>query len=571
VWVADKGQQDFLNFATNMKTTNTSHPILVFLVSFTLFLFGCKTTAPKESGLYDGFGNYHRTITTDSKKAQALFDQGMQLMYGFNHDEAIRSFHAAALHDPDAAMPWWAIAYAHGVNINDPAMSDERSQRARDAADTALNLIENATPTETALIQAVSKRYSYPPPENRRQLDEGYAGAMQEVYEAFPNDPEVGTLFGDALMNLQPWDYWNKDGTPKGRTDEIVQVLESTMKGHPNHPGANHFYIHTVEASNNPDRAVPAADRLRTLVPGAGHLVHMPSHIYVRVGRYSDAVSANVDAVEADRHYFKTAPKPEMYAVYFAHNLHFLSYAAMMSGNYKEGLKAARDLEREMPEEPLKAFAGLIEGIMPNNFHVMIRFGKWEEILLEPDYPEYRFVSRAVRRYARSIALSSLGRTAEARAEMEAFDVAMENVPKDWMIFNNSVGKVLPIAKAMVEGELLWREGKVAEAFAKLRFGIQEEDTLVYDEPPGWMIPVRHALGALLMKNGQAEEAERIYLEDLERNRNNGWGLIGLQQAYRAQGKTDLANKVEARIQAAWPDGIRRPSSSCFCEPGATP
>jgi tetratricopeptide (TPR) repeat protein len=208
---------------------------------------------------------------------------------------------------------------------------------------------------------------------------------------------------------------------------------------------------------------------------------------------------------------------------------------------------------------------------MPNNFHVMIRFGKWEEILLEPDYPEYRFVSRAVRRYARSIALSSLGRTAEARAEMEAFDVAMENVPKDWMIFNNSVGKVLPIAKAMVEGELLWREGKVAEAFAKLRFGIQEEDTLVYDEPPGWMIPVRHALGALLMKNGQAEEAERIYLEDLERNRNNGWGLIGLQQAYRAQGKTDLANKVEARIQAAWPDGIRRPSSSCFCEPGATP
>jgi tetratricopeptide (TPR) repeat protein len=551
-----------------MKTSYHLHSMLGILVSSILFLLGCKTTPPKETGMYDGFGNYHRAITTDSKKTQALFDQGMQLMYGFNHDEAIRSFHAAALLDPNAAMPWWAIAYAHGININDPAMSDERSKQAREAANTALRLVGSATPTESALIQAVSERYRYPAPVNRRHLDEAYADAMEEVYVTFPDDPEVGTLFADALMNLQPWDYWNNDGTPKGRTDEIVRVLENTLEEHPKHPGANHFYIHTVEASNDPDRAVAAADRLRSLVPGAGHLVHMPSHIYIRVGRYSDAVSSNIDAVEADRHYFKTAPKPEMYAVYFAHNLHFLSYASMMSGNYEEGLKAARDLEREMPEEPLKAFAGLIEGIMPSNFHVMIRFGKWEEILLEPDYPEYRFVSRAVRRYARSIALSSLERTAEARAEMEAFDVAMENVPRDWMIFNNSVGKVLPIAKAMVEGELLWREGKVAKAFAKLRFGIQEEDTLVYDEPPGWMIPVRHALGALLMKNGQAEEAARIYLEDLERNRNNGWGLIGLQQAYRAQGKTDLANKVKARIQAAWPDGIRRPSSSCFCEPG---
>ena len=553
-----------------MTTTNRLQPILVILVSSLVFLLGCKTITPTESGIYDGFGNYHRSITTDSKQAQALFDQGMQLMYGFNHDEAIRSFHAAALLDPNAAMPWWAIAYAHGININDPAMSDERSKQARAAADKALALIGNATSIEAALIQAVSKRYSYPAPENRRHLDEAYADAMQEVYEAFPNDPEAGTLFGDALMNLQPWDYWNNDGTPKGRSEEIVQVFENTLDRHPNHPGANHFYIHTVEASNDPDRAVAAADRLRTLVPGAGHLVHMPSHIYIRVGRYSDAVRSNIDAVETDRHYLKTAPKPKMYAIYFAHNLHFLSYAAMMSGHYEEALKAARDLEREMPREPLKAFAGLIEGIMPSNFHVMIRFGKWEEILLEPDYPDYRFVSRAVRRYARSIALSSLGRTAEARAELEAFNLALDNVPKDWMIFNNSVEKVLPIAKAMVEGELLWREGKVAQAFAKLRFGIREEDTLVYDEPPGWMIPVRHALGALLMKNGQADEAERIYLEDLERNRNNGWGLIGLQQAYRAQGKIEQANQVEAKILEAWSDGMRRPTSSCFCEPGTT-
>ena len=551
-----------------MKPFNGNKPILFVLLSASLILSGCRTTDQSPAQLYDGFGDYHRPITTKSKKAQALFDQGMQLMYGFNHDEAIRSFHAAALADPTAAMPWWGIAYAHGININDPAMSDERSKLARDAADTALRLIGEATPAETLLIQAVSQRYKYPAPKNRRFLDEAYAEAMMSVYDSFPNDPEAGTLYGDALMNLQPWDYWNVDGSPKERADEIVRVLENTLAIHPEHPGANHFYIHTVEASKNPDRAIPAADRLRTLVPGAGHLVHMPSHIYIRVGRYLDAVRSNIDAVEADRRYLEKAPKPVMYAIYYAHNLHFLSYAAMMAGQYEQALKAARDLESDMPEEPLKAFAGLIEGIMPTVFHVMIRFGKWEEILPEADYAEHRLVSRAVRRYARSIALSSLGRTEEARIEMEAFDIAVSQVPKDWMIFNNSIGKVLPIARAMMEGELLWREGKVDAAFERLRFGIQEEDTLVYDEPPGWMIPARHALGALLMKNNQAEEAEKIYLQDLERNRNNGWGLIGLQQAYRAQGKTEQANELEIRIQTIWPANSARPSSSCYCEPG---
>ena len=294
----------------------------------------------------------------------------------------------------------------------------------------------------------------------------------------------------------------------------------------------------------------------------------MPSHIYFRVGRYADAVQSNKDAVAADRAYFEKAPKPETYFIYFAHNLHFLAYAAMMAGDYDEAIQAARELERDMPVEPLKKFAGLIEGIMPTTLHVMIRFGKWEAILLEPDYPEYRLVSRAVRRYARSIALSSLGRTEEARSEMQAFNKAVDDVPKEWMIFNNSVEKVLPIAKAMVEGELLWREGNVEKAFEKLRFGIREEDHLVYDEPPGWMIPVRHTLGALLMKNDQPKEAEIIYLEDLKQNRNNGWALVGLQQSYLAQEKTEQANALESHIQAVWPNRTTRPTSSCYCEPG---
>jgi tetratricopeptide (TPR) repeat protein len=543
-------------------------PFLVLSLSLILVFGGCSTIEEKDLGLYEGLGDYHRSITTRSGDSQALFDQGMQLMYGFNHDDAIRSFHASVQHDSTAAMPWWGIAYAHGININDPAMTDERSRLAREAADKALHLIGNVSEVEAALIQAVSKRYEYPAPENRRRLDEAYVNAMEEVYRKFPDDQEVGTLFADALMNLQPWDYWNQDGTPKGRTKEIVEVLENTLAHHPDHPGANHFYIHAVEASQNPERAVPAADRLRTLVPGAGHLVHMPSHIYIRVGRYADAVRSNQDAVAADRHYFETAPKPKMYAIYYAHNLHFLAYAAMMAGDYEKAIMAARDLEREMPEEPLKAFAGLIEGIMPTTFHVMIRFGKWEEILEEPDYPEYRRVSRAVRRYARSVALSSLGRTVEARSEMDAFNRALEEVPKDWMIFNNSVNKVLPIAKAMVDGELLWREGRVEEAFSKLRVGIKAEDQLIYDEPPGWMIPVRHAYGALLMKNGQAQIAEKVYLEDLERNRNNGWSLVGLQQTYLAQGKTEQAKALESKIQSVWPDHLFRPTSSCYCEPG---
>ena len=539
------------------------------LLAAILYLSPVSAEEPNQGGrLYAGFGDYHRAMETNSPEAQKLYDQGLQFMYGFNHDEAIRSFHAAAEADPGAPMPWWGIAYSHGININDPAMTDERSKAAREAADKALARMDRASEAEAALIKAVSARYEYPPPEDRRPLDVAFADAMQAAYKAFPADPEAGTLYADSLMNLQPWDYWEKDGTPKGRIEEIVRVLEKTIQQHPDHPGANHLYIHAVEASKDPDRAEPMADRLRTLVPGSGHLVHMPSHIYIRVGRYADAVDSNAQAVEADRAYFAKAPEPALYAIYYAHNLHFLSYAAMMSGRYEEAMQAARALEREMPEEPLKAYAGLIEGIMPSNFHVLIRFGKWEEILEEPAYKDYRLVSNAVRHYARSIAFSSLGRTRQAREEMEAFNKAMEAVPEDWYIFNNKVDQVLPIAQSMIEGELLWREGKVEEAFARLRHGIEMEDSLVYDEPPGWMLPVRHALGALMMADGRAVEAEAVYREDLLNNRNNGWALIGLQQSLLAQGKIPEAEALEPRIQEVWAKADMRPMSSCYCEPG---
>jgi tetratricopeptide (TPR) repeat protein len=540
---------------------------LFFVITFQSAVFANETET-NEARLYAGFDGYQRAITTDSAEAQALFDQGMQLMYGFNHDEAIRSFQAAAALDPASPMPWWGIAYSHGININDPEMGEARSKAAREAADEALKRLETGSSVEKALVQAVSARYEWPAPEDRFPLDQAYAEKMAEVYAAFPEDQDVGVLYAESLMDLQPWDYWDNDGKPRGRAGEMVEIVESVMEKNPNHPGANHFYIHAVEASKNPDRALSAAKRLESLVPGSGHLVHMPSHIYIRVGRYADAVDSNAQAVKADRAYFEKAPDPAMYAIYYAHNLHFLAYAAMMSGRYEDAINAARDLERDMPEEPLRAFAGLIEGIMPTTLHVLVRFGKWEQILEEPEYADYRLVSRAVRRYARSIAYSALGEAEKAHGEMAAFEEAIVAVPQDWYVFNNKVDTVLPIARAMMKGELLFSEGKSEEAFAVLRQGIEAEDALIYDEPPGWMLPVRHSLGALLMADDLYEEAEKVYREDLERNRENGWSLIGLQQALMAQDKPGEAGELSGRLATAWAKADTFPETSCFCGVG---
>ena len=531
------------------------------------FVGGCQTAPTNGAHMYDGFGNYAREIATDSRKAQKWFNQGMQQMYGFNHDEAIRSFEQAAVLDPDAAMPWWGIAYCYGININDPAMNDDRSRAARDAADNAIERLDNESAVERALVNAVSARYEYPAPEDRFPLDQAYADAMNAVYQEFVHDPDVGALYAESLMNLQPWDYWTTDGSPKGRIEEVVDVLEGVMANHTRHPGAKHFYIHAVEASHNPDRAVQAAEELTTLVPGSGHLVHMPSHIFIRVGRYADAGESNQAAIKADRAYFADSPAPGLYAAYYAHNLHFLAFASMMSGDYATAIGAARDLENEMPEQALRDFAGLIEGIMPSSLHVMIRFGKWEEILEESDYPEWRFMSRATYSYARSVACSALGRTEQARQEMDEFERRVALVPQEWHVFNNSVHTVLPIARAMIQGELLYREGKREEAFTVLREGIAIEDTLVYDEPPAWMLPVRHALGALLMEDGQYSDAEQLYRQDLVKNRGNGWALTGLRQSLIAQGRTKEAMELDAPLAAAFACADTVVNSSCFCAP----
>ncbi|MAE65212.1 MAG: hypothetical protein CMJ18_13155 [Phycisphaeraceae bacterium] len=535
-----------------------------------LCLGACRSVPSDGSGaarLYDGIDRYHRPITTDSPAAQQWFDQGVQLLYGFNHDEAIRSFQRAADLDPGSPMPWWGIAYAHGININDPKMTEARWRDAYAAAVKAIERVSAGSAVEADLVRAIAERYSWPPPAEQRTLDLAYADAMKAVHERHPDDPDVAVLYAESLMDLQPWDYWTNEGAPRGRAAEIVAVLASVLAAHPDHPGAAHFYIHAVEASSDPDRAIVAADSLRNRIPGAGHLVHMPSHIYVRVGRYADAADANVLAVAADRRYLKTAPPAKAYWIYYAHNLHFLAYASMMEGRYHEAIRAARALESDLPEPIVRDFAGLIEGILGTTFHVMVRFGRWEEILAEPQRAEHRLVSRAVRSYARGLAFSALGRIEEARSEIAAFESAAAEIPGDWWVFNNKVDTVLPIARAMLEGELAFREGRLEVAFAALRSAVEMEDALIYDEPPAWMLPVRHALGALLMSAGHHAEAEEVYREDLRRNRDNGWALLGLRQALTAQGTADREVFLDAKLKFAFARADVRPSSSCLCEP----
>ena len=520
-----------------------------------------------QARLYEGFGNYKRPVTTSSPEAQAWFDQGIQLLYGFNHDEAIRSFQKAADIDPDCPMAWWGVAYANGLHINNPVMGEAKSRAAYAAAQEAMKRIDKASPVEQALIRAVAKRYAAEPPQDRRPLDEAYAAAMEEAWKAFPNDPDVGSLFAESLMNLQPWDYWTHDGQPKGRINDIVAAIEKSLEIRPDHPGANHFYIHAVEASNDPDRATVAAERLGALVPGSGHLVHMPSHIFIRTGRYADAAQANVKAAATDEAYFAIAPKPEFYSLYYLHNLHFLAYASMMAGHYQDSLEAAHRLETQAPEDFVREYVTVADGVMPAKLHVLVRFGKWNEILSEPEPPEYRLLSRAIWRYARGVALANLGRPDEAARELTAFDEVAAKIDDTWFVGNNPASVIIRMARGMLAGEMAYKAGRVEEGFTHLRDAVKAEDELVYDEPPGWMQPVRHALGALLLDDGRFAEAEEVFRKDLAKHPNNGWSLLGLEQALAGLGKTDELAQVAAQRQQAWANADVTPPSSCYCKP----
>jgi len=517
---------------------------------------------------FEGLGNFGRKVTTQSAEAQRFFDQGLCFLYAFNHDEAIRSFEEAAKIDTDCAMAWWGIALANGPHINNPIVTPERAKAAWAALTKAGDTAAKASGVEQELIAALAKRYADPQPEDRKPLDEAYADAMRQVYRDHPNDSDIGALFAESMMDLRPWDLWTQDGQPQPGTGEIVDTLEAVLAQSPSHPLALHLYIHAVEASPNPDRADAPADRLRNLQPGLGHLVHMPSHIDVRRGRWKQSIEANNRAIEADRHYRERSPKQGFYNIYMAHNHHMLAYSAMMCGQSKLAISAINDMAKGIPLEWVKENAALADGFTALPLEVLVRFGRWDEVLAAPEPPDFLPIARALRRCARGIAYAAKGDITNAKEEEAAFLAATKLVGEDAAVGNNTAENLLTIARHLLAGEILYREGKIEEAFSELREASQVEDTLRYSEPPDWIHPIRHALGATLLKEGRAAEAEKVYREDLAKQPNNGWSLYGLARSLHLQGKDAEAQQIDTQFEAVWRDADIKISSSCFCQPG---
>ncbi|HTL68432.1 MAG TPA: hypothetical protein VL200_12275 [Lacunisphaera sp.] len=516
---------------------------------------------------YAGLGTHTRHVTTASPEAQKYFDQGLRFYYGFNHGAAIRSFAEAARLDPTCAMAHWGIALANGPHINFPAVPPPAAEAAWKELGLAQQHAAGATAVERDLIAALATRYANPQPDDRNALDRAYADAMRRVWRAHPDDADVGALFAEAMMDLRPWDQWTPSGQPEPGTDEILATLDAVLKLDLHHPFANHLYIHAIEASPHPERAVPAADRMVNLQPGLAHNVHMPSHIYIRVGRWQDAIEANVRAVDADRRYRAVAGPPQGFiVVYIAHNRHMLAYAAMMTGQRKLALEHIGAMVAELPEEALKDFG--LEAFAAMPYEVMTRFGQWDEILAAPDHPDWMPFTRTMRHAARAIALAAKGDPKAARAEQALFKAEAERVPADEIAGNNTSRQVLTVITPMVESEILYREGKVDAGVATLRAAVQAEDALRYDEPPGWLLPVRHSLGAVLMQERRYAEAEQVYRDDLARLPNNGWSLFGLAEALRYQRKHAEAEPIERQFKAVWAKSEVELHSSCLCQPG---
>jgi tetratricopeptide (TPR) repeat protein len=525
-----------------------------------------QPAAPGNVPLYE-LGPLARKVTTSSPEAQRYFDQGLAFLYGFNHDEAIRSFSRAAELDPSCAMAWWGVAVANGPHINNPVLPAERSEAALAALARARDAARGASPVEKALIVAQAARYASPPPEDRRHLELAYANAMRMVWAAFPDDADVGALFAEALADLRPWDLWLPDGRPQPGTEELVATLEAVLGADPSHPLAAHLYIHAVEASTQPGRADAAADALRDRLPGVGHLVHMPSHIDVRRGRWQEAIAANAKAIAADDSYAARAPEPQFYRLYMAHNHHMLTYAAMMTGQSALALRTIRGMVDAIPLDFYKANA-FADGFMAMPLEVLMRFGRWDEILAAPPFPEFVPISRSLQHYARGVAFAAKDSVKDAEAELLAFREARAKVPKEAFFGNNSGSDVLDVAEGVLRGELLFRSGRREEGIAALREAVAREDKLRYDEPPDWIQPVRHALGAALLSAGRFAEAETAFREDLEKLPDNGWGLYGLQRALALQKKRAEAAAVEKRFEAVWSRADLEIRSPCLCFPG---
>lgn len=504
--------------------------------------------------LFDNLGNYHHPIVTNIPLTQRYFDQGLILTYGFNHAEAARSFQEAARLDPDCAMCYWGVALVLGPNINAP-MEGDAVPEAWTALQKAIELSQNANEKEKAYIQALAKRYALKPVEDRSQLDAAYADAMRELAQRYPDDLDAATLFAESLMDTTPWKYWTEDGEPKPEAREILATLESVLERNPNHPGANHFYIHAVEAKR-PELGIAAADRLRDLVPGSGHLVHMPSHIYLRVGRYHDAVVANQHAIEADQNYITQCHAQGLYPLgYVPHNHHFLWYAASMAGQREDAMQAAYDTARMADQTLMREPGyGTLQHYYSIPLYTFVKFGMWDKILAEPAPAEDLIYPTGVWHYARGMAFTAKGQLEEAARELEqlnaiATDPALEKVTI-WDI--NTTASLLNIASDVLAGELAAKQGNYELAIAHLETAVEREDNLNYDEPAPWYSPVRQSLGAVWLEAGHPARAEQVYREDLQVYPDNGWSLHGLAQSLQTQGQTEEAKAVQERFAKIW-------------------
>ena len=543
---------------------------VVFLLLLALGLGGPAVQGETPVPLLEGLGNHTFKITTNSPAAQRYFDQGIRLLFGFNHGSAIRSFQQAARLDPAAAMPHWGIALASGPHINFPFVPPPAAELAWKELALAQAAAPRASPVERDLIEALGHRYANPQPEDRSALDLAYANAMRRVWQAHPDNTDVGVFFAEAMMDLRPWDQWTPAGQPQPGTDEILTTLDAVLKLDLQHPFANHLYIHAVEASPHPERAIPAADRLRTLQPGLAHNVHMPSHIYIRVGRWQDAIDSNTPAVAADAAHRRAAGPPKGFLpVYIAHNQHMLAYAAMMTGQSRLALQHMQDLVAGLPTEFMQEFGSVAETWRAMPMETMVRFGHWDDVLAEPAHPATEPFTHAFQHAARGIAFAAKGDTASARKEQALYAEAAKAVPADEIAAgNNSCQTVLAIVTPMLAGEILVREGKVDEGLAQLRDAVKAEDALKYDEPPSWIIPTRHSLGAALLKHGRYAEAEQVYREDLARLPANGWSLFGLAEALTFEHKTAEATAVRAEFTKTWSRADLTITSSCLCQAG---
>ena len=510
-------------------------------------------------------GTHHFPVTTRSAPAQAYIDQGLAFVYGFNHDEAIRAFEEAARLDPHCAMAYWGKALALGPNYNLP-IDSERAVTARATIDHAVALAGGTTARERAYIQALSKRYGRrPDADDRKALDRTYANAMREVAKRFPDDLDASVIFAESLMVLRPWDLWTLDGTPQPGTQEIVATLERVIARDPGHPGANHYYIHAIEASPHPERALSAADTVAATMPAAGHIVHMPSHIYMRIGRYADAADTNRDAIKVDEAYI-TAHKPAgVYPMmYYPHNVHFFWSAASMEGRSADAIHAADQLAGHLEPEMLRAMP-MIEYFSPTPLFARVRFGRWSQVLAAPAPPAEFPYSVAMWQYARGLALAATGKLVEAEAALSELRRAAALVPADRIVADNQPAAMhLALAEEILAAEIAERRGHTGEALRMLEDAVRDEDLLPYTEPPPWYQPVRHRLGALLLRSRRVAEADTVYREDLRRNPENGWALFGLGEALQRAGRTAEAAATDDRLHRAWARADVRLTASAF-------